>query len=163
GDADLVLRLRARDRRPHAAVKTPRPPLPGGTPGLGAKRRIPAGGARAARLATTLGLHLSALTGPSLADPSLVVGSARCGNVVGREARVLTITVTADADTGFRGRLRVRAVDAYGASAGRLTAAVTLRAGGSVTRGFAIRARGLGYVAVSATLRRQGGRYDIAS
>jgi len=91
--------------------------------------------------------------GSALAAPAIVIDSLNFGNVfVAGESPVLAVTVTASPDEAFHGRLRVQAVDAYGARAGRKTMAVNLQRGGSVTREFAIRGRRLGYFTVSATV-----------
>jgi hypothetical protein len=117
-------------------VRVPRSPKPGGRAPLGAA------------LAALLLVHAS----PVLAAPTLAIGSARFGNVfVAGEPLVVSVTMTASADQGFRGRLRLRATDAYGAPAGRKTKALKLAPGASVTHDFAIRQRRLGDFTVDAT------------
>jgi hypothetical protein len=119
-------------------VTAPRTPKPGGLAWLGA-------------VASTL---VVLCAGSARADPTVVIESAHFGNVfVAGESPVLAVTVTASPDEAFHGRLRVQAVDAYGARAGRETMAVKLQGGGSVTREFAIHGRRLGYFTVSATVR----------
>src|SRR5262249_55299732 len=88
------------------------------------------------------------------AEHELAVGSARFGNVfVAGEPLVLSVTVTASPDHGFRGRLRLRAVDAYGRPAGRESKMLKLAPGASITHDFAIRDRRLGHFTVDATAR----------
>jgi hypothetical protein len=89
---------------------------------------------------------------PALAAPALAIGSARFGNVfVAGEPLVLSVTVTASPDQGFRGRLRLRAVDVYGRSAGRTSKVLKLAPGASITQDFAIRRPRLGHFTVDAT------------
>ncbi len=111
-----------------------------------------------------VGLVVLGLEGAAGARPVVTVESARLGNtfVLG-EAPVLAVTVTAGANTGFRGRLRLRAVDAYGASAGRWTLGVALARGESVTREVPLRVRRLGHFRIAATLRAAGGRRVAAA
>jgi hypothetical protein len=105
-----------------------------------------------ATLGVTLGVLVAALASTVLAQPTVSIDSARFGNVfVIGEPAVLTVTVTAGPDAAFRGRLRVRAADAYGRSAGRRSKALSLPAGGSVTHEFAIRVRRLGHFTIEAT------------
>lgn len=103
-----------------------------------------------------LGAALAALllvqASPVLAAPTLAIGSARFGNVfVVGEPLVVSVTVTATVDQAFRGRLRIRATDAYGAPAGRTTKPLKLAPGASVTHDFAIRHHRLGHFTVDAT------------
>jgi hypothetical protein len=118
-------------------VRASRTPRPGGLAWLGA-------------VASTL---VVLCAGSARADPTVAIDSLHFGNVfVAGESPVLAVTVTASPDEAFHGRLRVQAIDAYGAGAGRKTMAVKLQRGGSVTREFAIRGRRLGYFTVSATV-----------
>jgi hypothetical protein len=128
-------------------VTASRTPRPGGLAWLGA----------------VVGTLVVLCAGSARADPTVVIESAHFGNVfVAGEPPVLAVTVTASPDEAFHGRLRVQAVDAYGAGAGRETMAVKLQPGGSVTREFAIRGRRLGYFTVKATLLA-GRKRDMAS
>src|SRR5262249_57633464 len=99
-----------------------------------------------------LGALLRMPASRALAEPALAIGSARFGNVfVAGEPLVLSVTVTASPDQGFRGRLRLRAVDAYGRPAGRTSTVVKLAPGASITHDFAIRRPRLGHFTVDAT------------
>jgi hypothetical protein len=116
-------------------VTHPRTPIRGGVAALG----------------VTLGVLVAALASPVLAQPAVRVDSARFGNVfVIGEPAVLTVTVTASPDAAFQGRLRMRAVDAYGRSAGRRSKTLSLPPGSSVTDEFAIRVRRLGHFTIEA-------------
>ena len=122
-------------------MRAPRPSIPGGLAPLGA----------------VLAALLLVQASPGFAAPAIAIGSPRFGNVfVVGEPLVLSVTVTASPDEGFRGRLRLRAVDAYGAPAGRKTNALKLAPGASITQDFAIRHRRLGHFTVDATALDRG-------
>jgi hypothetical protein len=116
-------------------------------------------GAAAAARGIILAVLVAGLGGRALAEPVVVVDSARFGNVfVAGDVPALSIRVTADAERGVRGRLRVAAHDAYGAAAGRLTLPVDLAPGASDVHAFTIRTGRLGYVTVAVRLERSDGR-----
>jgi hypothetical protein len=116
-------------------------------------------GAAAAARGIILAALVAGLGGRALAQPVVVVDSARFGTVFeAGDVPELSIRVTADAERGVRGRLRVAAHDAYGAAAGRLTVPVDLAPGGTGVHTFTIRTRRLGYVTVAARLERSDGR-----
>jgi hypothetical protein len=131
-------------------VTHPRTPIRGGVAALG----------------VALGVLVIALASPVGAQPTISIRSARFGNVfVVGEPAVLAVTVTAGPDAAFRGRLRVRAVDAYGRSAGRRSRALSLPPGDSARHEFAIRVRRLGHFTIEATAdgRRGTGRVSVTS
>jgi hypothetical protein len=100
-----------------------------------------------------VGSLLAAVAPPALGAPTIAVDSARFGNVfeVG-EPPVLTITVSADAEAGFFGTLRIDAVDAYRKSAGRSATTVDLAPGATMTVEFPIRSARLGMFTVRTRL-----------
>ena len=86
------------------------------------------------------------------AEPAIEIGARQFGGVfTADESATLELAIRADAD-GFRGRLVVAAVDAYGRSAGRTSGRVNLVPNEATTRTFSLRKRRLGHVTVDATL-----------
>src|SRR4029453_57937 len=95
----------------------------------------------------------------AVASPTLTITSARFGNVfVQGEPPVLSVTVTGEADAGFRGRLLVQVVDGYRSPAGRASSAISIDPGETTTRDITIRGRRLGHFTVVATVRNAGGQ-----
>jgi len=102
---------------------------------------------------------LAASVEPAVASPTLTITSARFGNVfVQGEPPVLSVTVTGEADAGFRGRLLVQVVDGYRSPAGRASSAISIDPGETTTRDITIRSRRLGHFTVVATVRNADGR-----
>lgn len=103
------------------------------------------------------------LSSTALAAPSVTFESDRFGHVFLRgEQPVLRVTVRAD-DAGFRGVLRIRATDAYGRRAGRLTRRVALAPRAAATHALELATAQLGHVTVSATLGRGPGRVETTT
>ncbi|MCW5890942.1 MAG: hypothetical protein KIT14_10350 [bacterium] len=99
------------------------------------------------------------LSSSALAAPTVSFESDRLGHLFVRgETPVLRVTVRAD-ESGFRGTLRLQALDAYGRRAGRLGTFVALEPSAAMTHELVLRTKRLGYFAVSATLARRGQRH----
>jgi hypothetical protein len=120
-------------------------------------------GRRTPRLVLSLTLVLG-LTTPVLALPRIRVDAAQFGNVfVQGESPTIEVTVTADADAGYRGPLFVTTVDAYGRSAGRLRRKIDVAPGASSTTAFTLSPRGLGHVALVAAIGASSRRPSVAA
>lgn len=103
------------------------------------------------------------LSSTALAAPSVSFESDRFGHVFLRgEQPVLRVTVRAD-DAGLRGVLRIRATDAYGRRAGRLTTRVALAPRAAETHAVELATEQLGHVTVSATLGQGRDRVETAT
>ncbi len=87
----------------------------------------------------------------------VAVESERFGNTfVAGDAPTVNVRVTADANRPVRGRLLLRARDAYGAAAGRARIAIALPPGGTSVAAFSLVTRRLGHFSIKARLVGDG-------
>ena len=116
-------------------------------------------GAAAAARGIILAVLVLGLAGKAFAGPVVVVDSARFGNVFeASDVPELFVRITADAERGLRGQVRIVAHDAYGTSAGRLTFPVNLGPGETDVHSFVLQMRHLGFVTVAGRVDGAGRR-----